>query len=156
MVTARKLRAEFEALGPLPIYDEQRFGDVAGFEAIVDLARRRMAVRRRVVEQVRAREDACFYRHLGLEAPATERRRRSARAGAAKRQRRSAVDLRRQVLDLHRRGLVVAAIADALNVADRRVQQIIGNPANSHKIPHEQGDCEAQNGPVRQLAIFAI
>jgi hypothetical protein len=43
----------------------------------------------------------------------------------AKRYRRTTPNLRDQVLGLHARGLVVSAIADALNVADRRVREIL-------------------------------
>jgi hypothetical protein len=43
----------------------------------------------------------------------------------AKRQRRTTVSLRDQVLALHGRGVVAAAIADRLNVSDRRVANIL-------------------------------
>jgi hypothetical protein len=43
----------------------------------------------------------------------------------AKRHRRTTPNLREQVLALHARGLVASAIADTLNVADRRVREIL-------------------------------
>lgn len=42
-----------------------------------------------------------------------------------KRRRRTPEDLRRQVEELPARGIVGVAIADALNVADRRVQRLL-------------------------------
>jgi hypothetical protein len=42
-----------------------------------------------------------------------------------KRRRRTTAELRHQVLELHRRKIVPAAIADTLNVSDRRVAQIL-------------------------------
>ena len=44
---------------------------------------------------------------------------------AKKLRRRSTPNLKGQVLELHSRGVVPAAIADTLNVADRRVREII-------------------------------
>src|SRR5262249_14504404 len=44
-------------------------------------------------------------------------------ARSTKRRRHTTKGLREQVRDLHRRGVVVAAIADTLNVSDRRVRQ---------------------------------
>ena len=41
------------------------------------------------------------------------------------RRRRSSAQLRQEVIDLNKRGLVVAAIANQLNVADRRVKEIL-------------------------------
>jgi hypothetical protein len=49
------------------------------------------------------------------------------------RQRRTTAALRAQVLDLHQRGLVLAAIANTLNISDRRVRELLrdtGNPRN--------------------------
>jgi DNA-binding NarL/FixJ family response regulator len=43
------------------------------------------------------------------------------------RQRRTTPRLREQVLELHRRGLLPAAIADQLNLSDRRVAEIIAD-----------------------------
>ncbi len=42
-----------------------------------------------------------------------------------KRRRRTSEDLRREVAELRARGMVPAAIADTLNVADRRVQALL-------------------------------
>jgi DNA-binding NarL/FixJ family response regulator len=42
-----------------------------------------------------------------------------------KRQRRSTPNVKAQVLELHSRGAVEAAIADTLNLSDRRVREII-------------------------------
>lgn len=43
----------------------------------------------------------------------------------AKRQQRTSATLRQEVVDLRERGLVPSAIADALNVSDRRVASIL-------------------------------
>jgi hypothetical protein len=47
------------------------------------------------------------------------------------RQRRTTATLRAQVVELDRRGLVRAAIADALNISDRRVADILGKSRTS-------------------------
>lgn len=53
-------------------------------------------------------------------------------ADAPKQRRRSTPNLKGQVLELHSRGVVATAIADQLNIADRRVKEIIGNaPAHA-------------------------
>ena len=44
-----------------------------------------------------------------------------------RRQRRTNADLTAQVVELHSRGAVVAAIADTLNIADRRVTEILAS-----------------------------
>jgi hypothetical protein len=41
------------------------------------------------------------------------------------RRRRSSAQLHQEVIDLYKRGLVVAAIANQLNIADRRVKAIL-------------------------------
>jgi hypothetical protein len=46
-----------------------------------------------------------------------------------KRHRRTGPTVRQQVLELHGRGAVVAAIADTLNIADRRVKDILAHAA---------------------------
>jgi len=46
-----------------------------------------------------------------------------------KRQRRTSADLTAQVVELHARGVVEAAIADTLNVSDRRVGEILSAAA---------------------------
>jgi len=50
---------------------------------------------------------------------------RPAPAGAPKRRRRTSAELREAVAGLHGRGVVPAAIADALNVSDRRVKDLL-------------------------------
>ena len=47
----------------------------------------------------------------------------------AKRQRRSTPNVKGQVLELHSRGVVTPAIADTLNLSDRRVKEIIRTAA---------------------------
>lgn len=47
----------------------------------------------------------------------------------AKRHRRSSAALRAEILELHERGLIPAAIADALNVSDRRVKALLPKAA---------------------------
>lgn len=65
---------------------------------------------------------------------------RAGKNGAApKRQRRSSKELREQVLGLHDRGLVPAAIADTLNISERRVRAILRSGGYR------------QNGPQKRL-----
>jgi hypothetical protein len=47
----------------------------------------------------------------------------------AKRNRRSSAELKAEVLELHGRGLVPAAIADVLNISDRRVKAQVAKAA---------------------------
>ena len=66
----------------------------------------------------------------------------------AKRQRRTSVELRAQVLGLRDRGLVPTAIADALNISDRRCREILsrlGNPENGGHNPSVQAAQDAAN-----------
>ena len=48
-----------------------------------------------------------------------------AQAPRPKRQRRTTDDLREQAMALRERGMVFAGIADALNVSDRRVKELL-------------------------------
>jgi orotate phosphoribosyltransferase-like protein len=48
---------------------------------------------------------------------------------APPRQRQTTADLRAQVLDMRARGMVLGAIADALNVSDQRVRKILREAA---------------------------
>lgn len=47
----------------------------------------------------------------------------------AKRHRRTSAELRDEVLALHERGLIPAAIADVLNLSDRRVKALLPKAA---------------------------
>jgi hypothetical protein len=67
---------------------------------------------------------------ISVTATADDVRRHDARfAAKQKRRRRSTPNLKAQVLELHRRGIVPAAIADQINVSDRRVADIIRDAA---------------------------
>jgi len=77
-----------------------------------------------------------FHRHAQLYGPELVKETAAAFGGkelsvtaapksTAKRQRRTTSSLREQILGLHRRGLVPAAIADTLSVSDRRVKEIL-------------------------------
>lgn len=57
---------------------------------------------------------------------------------APKRQRRSSAELREQVVGLRERGLVLAAIADTLNISDRRVRQLLRDSQNSRNGAQER------------------
>lgn len=184
LAAARRLRAAYAALGPLPTYDEQRLGDFAAFLEVVQLACERGRLRgemRRLVEQrlnagMLAKLDAAqptvvaLRRHadrFGDECVAETaaaavidlNQRRRVRRPKPLRQRRSTRQLASQVVDLAGRGLVVAAIADTLNVSDRRAKALLAARTDSAK-PHEkrleQADCElriGRNAPLSQLAI---
>ena len=63
-------------------------------------------------------------------------------ADAPKQRRRSTPNLKGQVLELHSRGVVATAIADQLNIADRRLNEIIGK---------DPGSCGLREGGARRL-----
>lgn len=74
---------------------------------------------------------ACGYVNLA-DSPCSE-------PAAGKRQRRTTSELRGQVLELARRGLVAAAIADTLNLSDRRVREIMSQtPENGGRKPADR------------------
>jgi hypothetical protein len=66
---------------------------------------------------------------------ALARRKARKKATPQKRRRPTTAPMRTQVLELYERGLILAAIADTLNVSDRRVQEILrdaGYRRNGH------------------------
>ena len=81
-------------------------------------------------QQLRA-EIALALKQTGTKQPRSSRRRPTTDA------------LRVQVLQLHERGVVTTAIADALNISDRRVRELLrdaGYGRNRHRNPFDRAE----------------
>jgi hypothetical protein len=146
LTEAKRLKAAYEAQ-PRVYYDGSQQGDMVWFEASLDAALERTRLRnemRRLIaqrleqgmriggnltaEQLRkhaARFGPEMVAETAVAAGIDVRQRSKRQPAPARRQRRSSQQITQQVLELRGRGLVVSAIADSLNISDRRARQII-------------------------------
>lgn len=150
LTEAKRIRREYESLRRT-MYDGSQAGDPAFFDELLGIALERTRLRNEARRLIERRLDAGMDAALGFDVSAKVRRQPvKVRAG---RQRRSSVELAGQVLDLHERGVIVEAIADTLNVADRRVREILSRKISGSTM-RVSGVQKGQVGTGVQLAAF--